>query len=237
MAGHKKPGPQGQADNLFEIDDGTMCRAPTPPPIVVGAPMCVATPIVWNYDPNKLLAEPALNSNFVNAAKTALDAAAAAGLMPKVHEAYRSPGRSDELYKKWQDGKGGRAAPGWASCHNYGLAMDVYLYDAKGKVIDNHVKGWYKEFKKLAKFFTSNGFVWGANFGSGDSDHFEYHPNWPDGAGGDFLNKVRAWAMKLAAAENEKAKQSTNIWLEFFWWAAGAGGKSPPSGTESPPKQ
>lgn len=204
MAGHKIPGPAGTQATI---------------PVLVSS---------WNYDPQKHLDDPGVNPLFAKAAKSVLDAAEAAGLRPRVHEAYRSSERSDVLYKKWQAGKGSRAAPGWASCHNYGLAMDVYLYDATGKYIDNHVKGWYKEYKKLAKYARANGFVWGESFGDGDADHFEFHPNWPGGAGGDFLTRTRDWALELAEG-------GAGSWLDFFWWAAGAGGAAPESGAASPP--
>jgi hypothetical protein len=178
----------------------------------------------WDYDPNKLLDATNVNPEFRAKAKAALQAAVGGGLRPVVHEAYRSPERSDELYQKWKKGKGGRAAPAWTSLHNYGLAMDVYLYDSKGKIIDNHVKGWYKEFKKLAGYTSANNLVWGEPIG--DSDHFEYHPKWAGLAGGDILKSTQKWAMDTSKA-GEEATQTSIDWMLYFWWAAGAGGQLP----------
>jgi hypothetical protein len=205
--------------------------------------------LVWDYDPDRLLDDPNLSPSFAEAAHQALAGAVRFGLRPKVHEAYRTPEESDRKHKRWKEGKGGRAAPAWRSCHNYGLAMDVWLYDRKGKYIDNHVKGWYTQYKLLAK--ASSGFVWGEGFGDGDADHFEFHPNWPQGANGDFLLQVKGWAQQAAVAvpgastlpNNQVGpvpEPSATAWMPFFWWAAGAGG-SPPLATflagDPPPKQ
>jgi hypothetical protein len=162
------------------------------------------------------------------------------GLRPRVHEAYRSPAESDRKNKlskeKTADGKkkGGRAAPGWSSCHNYGLAMDVYLYDRKGAYIDNHVRGWYKQYKLLASAAVD--LVWGAAFD--DADHFEFHPNWGGGAKGKMLHGVKNWAEQAAMAISGASvladgaigpvpEPEPNAWLPYFWWAAGAGGVAP----------
>lgn len=200
---------------------------------------------LWDYDPNHLLEDDRLNPEFVEKAHQALKAAVGMGLRPKVHQAYRSPGESDELHKKYKAGKGGRAAPGWQSVHNYGLAMDVWLYDHKNRYIDNSVKGWYKLYKQLAK--AASAFLWGEPFD--DSDHFEYHPNWKKPAGGHHLVGVRNWAMKAAVANNKLVKydalapearaggaqaqydfipESDMLWLPYFWWAAGAKGADQP---------
>ncbi len=203
-----------------------------------------------NADPGDLLGDPNVNPVMARAALAALDNAVADGLSPRVHEAFRDPARSDSLAARTKAG-GPQAAPGWSSCHNYGLGIDVYLYDAKGRYIDNKVKGWYKLYKRLAKFMIAAGFVWGESFGSGDSDHFEYHPNWSGGAGGALLTKVKAWAIETAspppaaapspagdpskaagkAAPTSAARKDPPLerWLPYFWWAAGAGGTAPPA--------
>jgi len=207
---------------------------------------------LWDYDPDRLLDDDSgLSPEFVQAAHRALADAVRSGLRPRVHEAYRTPEESDRKYQHWRKGKGGRAAKAWRSCHNYGLAMDVYLYDARNKYIDNHVKGWYKQYKLLAKSAIAAGFVWGEGFGDGDADHFEYHPNWPQGAGGDFLLKAKAWAEQAAvsvpgadALPNGEIgpvpPPDSSEWMPFFWWAAGAGRDSPASAflaKNPPPRQ
>jgi hypothetical protein len=201
--------------------------------------------MLWDYDPNDLLDDGRLNPDFVEKAHRALKAAVGLGLRPKVHQAYRSPKESDDLHKKHKAGKGGRAAPAWQSVHNYGLAMDVWLYDHKNRYIDNHVKGWYKQYKLLAK--AASALLWGEPFD--DSDHFEYHPGWKKPAKGKHLLHVRDWAIRAAAANRKLAKQyelpehsdkaklqyesiaeSDSGWLSYFWWAAGAkDGEQPPA--------
>ena len=202
---------------------------------------------LWDYDPLLLLDDPKLSPNFVQAAHRALATAVQTGLCAQVHEAYRSPEESERKHKLWKKHKGGRAADAWRSCHNYGLAMDVWLYDRKQSYIDNHVKGWYTQYKHLAKALTAEGFFWGEGFGDGDSDHFEFHPNWKKGADGAFLLQVKNWAEGAALSmpgaaslPNGQAgpprEPSPDAWMPFYWWAAGAGG-SAPAGFKAPPTQ
>lgn len=200
----------------------------------------------WDYDPDDLLENDQLCPEFVSQARSGLAAAVAAGLRPRVHEAYRSPERSDELHKKHLEGHGGKAAPGWMSVHNYGLAMDVWLYDRKGHYIDNHVKGWYKLYAHLAKSLSA--FLWGDKFD--DADHFEYHPDWPKPARGADLKAAHNWAIQAASQSPNKSpfnlpasspglpgaktqskpnQQSDVDWKPYFWWALGASSNDSPS--------
>jgi hypothetical protein len=202
--------------------------------------------LLWDYDPKHLLQDDRLNPEFVEQAHRAMAAAVALGLRPRVHQAYRSPEESDRLSEKHKAHAGGRAAPAWQSVHNYGLAMDVWLYDRKSRYIDTKVRGWYKLYKLLAAAASS--FLWGASFD--DSDHFEYHPNWERPAKGKHLISVRTWAMKTALAHGKMVKydalasgprlgqapaqrdfipESDIEWLPYFWWAAGAQSEDAPS--------
>jgi hypothetical protein len=193
----------------------------------------------WDYDPKRLLKDSRLNPMFVAAAHRCLEAAVDSGLLPRVHQAYRSVKESDDRNKeyneyikdpkKWEKAHPGkdkphRAGAGWKSCHNYGLAMDVYLYDEKEKWIvpggQGATPGWYSEYQRLAA--ACSDFVWGANFD--DADHFEFHPAWKGGADGPFLLRVKKWAQNAAASGPD-----ANNWMPFFWWAAGAGGSPPPA--------
>ena len=67
-----------------------------------------------------------------------------------------------------------------------------------------------------------------------DAVRFEYHPGWKGLAGGGQLDSMRQWAMDVAKAVDEDAEASVSDWMQFFWWAAGAGGVAPVSGPESP---
>lgn len=203
---------------------------------------------LWDYDPDNLLDDDRLSPEFVEKAHRALKLAITLyELRPIVHEAYRSPEESDRKHELYLKHKGGKAAPAWSSAHNYGLAMDVWLYDQRHHYIDNHVKGWYKLYTKLAK--ACSDFIWGEPFD--DADHFEYHPNWPNPLKGTLAAPARDWAMR-AAVQNGKlteydaqAPEATPNhgkterdfipineieWLPYFWWAAGAelGATAPP---------
>jgi hypothetical protein len=223
----------------------------------------------WDYDPDKLLDQAGVNPEFKKAAQAGLAAAVAAGLRPKVHEAFRSIERSDELYEAFKKG-GPRAAPGWGSLHNYGLAMDVYLVDEKNNYIDNNSspKTWYKLFKQLNTHLKAQNFVWGEPIN--DADHWEYHPSWTGLAGGATLDKARKEAMEAAEAVDKAAAATAAAatatpsaaatptagaaatpappataitaaasttktdWMQYFWYAAGAGGTAPPPKVEAP---
>jgi hypothetical protein len=203
--------------------------------------------LLWDYDPDHLLEDDRVNPEFVSLAHEALSSAVNLGLRPRVHEVFRSPQESDRKHAKYKAGTGGKAAPGWQSAHNYGLAMDVWLYDRKKRHLEPPMKGWYAQYKQLAKACSK--FIWGEPFD--DADHFEYHPNWPKPAKGKFLISVRKWAMQAAAANGRLVKydalapeaapggagaqrdfidESDMLWQPYFWWAAGAsGGDAPPS--------
>lgn len=194
--------------------------------------------LLWDYDPDHLLDEPGLNPRFVRAAHQSLASAVRSGLRPKVHEAHRTPEKSGRKNQIWKGGGGHRAGAAWRSCHNYGVAMDVYLYDSKNKKIDYLVKGWHKQYKHLAKSAIAAGFVWGESFK--DANHFEFHPNWRRGLDGPFLLRVKAWAQQAAIsrlgastlANGEigpvpSPSLSESEWMPFLWWAAGTGGNPP----------
>jgi hypothetical protein len=121
--------------------------------------------------------------------------------------------------------------------------MDVWLYDAKGRYIDNKVKGWYKLYKHLAQ--AASAFLWGAPFD--DADHFEYHPNWQKPAKGKHLVTVKEWSLRAAMAQGKKTEYDARAdatrrdqaadfipeqdinWMPYFWWAAGAHPEEGPS--------
>lgn len=191
------------------------------------APTAVTPPKSdWSYDPDDLLDDSHVNAQFKAAAQKALAAAVAGGLRPQIAEVYRTPEESARKSKAYKSGKGGRAAPAWQSCHNYGLGMDVYLYDADGGMIDSDNKkkhpDWYKQVKQFAKTYMGE-FVWGEPID--DTDHFEYHPNW-NGLAGAELMATRDWAQKVADGKTDYLE-----WIDYFWWKAGAGGREPAPST------
>ena len=188
----------------------------------------------WDYDPNGHLNDPRLNQEFVAAARRGLESAVKAGLRPRVHEAHREPEESAKRAEANKNGTGTKAADAWYSLHNYGLAMDVYLYDEKGTFINEKSghKGWYGEYKKLSKELGKESFTWGGPHN--DSVHFEYHPNWPDFGG---PKKPVAKSMKTLRNEAIKASERSGVdWMQHLWHRAGAGGVAPPPEPEKPKK-
>jgi peptidoglycan hydrolase-like protein with peptidoglycan-binding domain len=129
-------------------------------------------------DPNNILGQSKLNPTVKGMVKKVLANTQAAGLNPYLFEGYRTMERQRELYAK------GRTKPGsivtkvnaGGSWHNYGLAVDIVFYDAKGKNPSWGApsKDW-KVLHKHAKAagFTTGGFDWGW-----DMPHMEYHPKW-----------------------------------------------------------
>jgi hypothetical protein len=207
---------------------------------------------VWEYDPNLHLIDSRLNSAFLDAAKATLNEAVLIGLFPKVHEAYRSPERADALYQNWIKTGHAKANKAWETCHNYGFAMDVWMYNenARYEDRDSDRKGWAAYYKKFAAIATKNGFLWGEKFQGGDSDHYEYHPKWKHPVKGPFLKRIHEWAIAADAAAHKadpvpnanvkppaKASPAPKVdgagasgprWMTYVWWAAGLGGEAPP---------
>lgn len=150
---------------------------------------------------------------------------------PKIYEVYRSPERADYLHEKYLKG-GPRAQAAGNTPHEYGIAVDIWLYDQNGKVIDNlspiygkknaetnpnptYPNAWYTISKKLASHMTAEMFLWGEPIG--DTPHFEYHPNWEGLKGAKSLPGLRDTAKKEATQEG-----NPDGWLQKMWKNAGA---------------
>ncbi|HND28783.1 MAG TPA: peptidoglycan-binding protein [Myxococcota bacterium] len=129
-------------------------------------------------DPKNILGQSKLNPTVKGMVKKVLANTQAAGLNPYLFEGHRTMERQRELYAQ------GRTKPGsivtkvnaGGSWHNYGVAVDIVFYDAKGKNPSWGApsKDW-KVLHKHAKAagFTTGGFDWGW-----DMPHMEYHPKW-----------------------------------------------------------
>jgi hypothetical protein len=179
------------------------------------------SPLPWDYDPQHLLGDSRLNPRFVEVARQALKEAARRGLRPRLLnriDLFRTPEEADNLA-----GGGKQAGGAWKTCHCYGLAMDVYVHDKKGKKIDNQSghHGWTHYYASLAHVVEPFGLFWGGHFQKHgkphpDPDHFEFHPNWSHGAGGDFLLKVKAWAERAAAATVPNSQMMCADWMPIF---------------------
>ncbi len=129
-------------------------------------------------DPKNILGQSKLNPTVKGMVKQVLANTQAAGLNPYLFEGHRTMERQKELYAQGRTKPGGivtkvNAGGSW---HNYGLAVDIVFYDAKGKNPSWGApnKDW-KVLHKHAKAagFTTGGFDWGW-----DMAHMEYHPKW-----------------------------------------------------------
>ncbi|WP_240219754.1 M15 family metallopeptidase [Rheinheimera hassiensis] len=82
----------------------------------------------------------------------------------QIFEAYRSPGRQQQLYQRGRTTTGPKvtnAAP-WSSLHQYGLAVDIVLYeDGKWSWDDSgEKKHWWKRLHELAQMYGLENPTW-----------------------------------------------------------------------------
>lgn len=101
-----------------------------------------------------------------------LQEAAAAGLDPRVQEAFRSKDRQDQLYAQGRTAPGAvvTKARGGQSNHNYGVAFDV----VPGALLG--AKNWDPEnpaWAKLGEIGKKHGLEWGGDWKFTDRPHFQ----------------------------------------------------------------
>lgn len=106
---------------------------------------------------------------FYEEVKKGINAAREAGFPIAIFESYRTEERQNQLYAQGRTtpGKIVTNAKGGRSWHNYGLAIDVALYDDKR---------WSWDFKpsEIAKYFESDNLIWGGTFKNFDGPHYEW---------------------------------------------------------------
>jgi LAS superfamily LD-carboxypeptidase LdcB len=100
-------------------------------------------------DPLRRIDTSKLRPDFLARLRGLLGAASAHGLTLVATEGYRSPERSDELYKNFKEHGGPRAAPGGRSAHNYGRAVD-FLALRDGATVPNSDAPEYDLLAELA---------------------------------------------------------------------------------------
>lgn len=112
----------------------------------------------------------------------------AGGLIPYIHEGYRSQERQAQLYAQ------GRTAPGpivtnakpGQSIHNYGMAADIYWKDPKtGKVLSFNDPRALAAARSLGQIAVGQGLVWGGTPGWGgpvDLPHIQANLSWQEAA-------------------------------------------------------
>ena len=125
-------------------------------------------------DPKGILNSKHIHPDFKNKIASLLDKAYVEGLEVMIFEGHRSFERQNKLYKT-RTADGGRVtyARGGESFHNYGLAVDIVFYDAKGNPSWSNDHPW----DELGKIGKKLGLNWGGDFKKiNDRSHFEYHP-------------------------------------------------------------
>jgi hypothetical protein len=181
----------------------------------------------WDPDPRHQLDNINVNPEFRRVAKAALVDAVSQGFRPRIEYAFRSAALqarllTEEMAHRAKGRKARAVAEPWHSWHQYGLAMDLKLCDQYGTDIEDRPKDldWEQQFNRLVPVIRSHGMEWGV---PNDSGHFEFHPSWPGWRRGDLAVVQRALARGEAAALHRPDVDM----IQFFWFAAGAGGVDP----------
>ena len=119
-----------------------------------------------------------LHPNVQPLARMFLEEAYAAGLDPRVQEAFRSRDRQNQLYAQGRTAPGAivTKARGGQSNHNYGVAFDV----VPGALLSQ--KNWAPEdprWNQLGAIAAKHGLEWGGNWKFVDKPHFQMKgANW-----------------------------------------------------------
>lgn len=119
-------------------------------------------------------------------ARRLIQQAAENGMIFKVTSGSRTYEEQAELRKRWEEGKGGKAArPGYSN-HNFGLAFDVTEFKS---LLPGALPIWESpNYKRMGNLGQGLGLFWGGKWMGDDEDqpHFELHPpqmaNWSEGA-------------------------------------------------------
>ncbi len=164
------------------------------------------------YDPTGRLNSENNNPDMVKAFRQGLERARKAGIDVRVGEAYRDPEKSDRLYKAYKSGKSKvRAAAAWRSAHNYGLAVDIRVYE-NGKCLKGKTQAESMKYADAAKYFGS--FRQGL---SRDAGHLEYRGKWDHFVGGRELLREKAAAIAAVTEASGKSPTGYAEWRQQFW--------------------
>ena len=177
----------------------------------------------WNFDPRNTLANPLVNPELRSHLLDAIKEAMNNEIHVKIAWAYRSPSESAALHAAGEHA----AANAWKSSHNYGMGIDIYVYDNNGKRIDSDTghENWYTYYKNLAKIMKKHGFVWFDDYckkctNKGDAGHFNYQPSWVPGKVN--WKGERDKAIKESKENGKSGKLKPADWLPYMWNNAGA---------------
>lgn len=125
----------------------------------------------------------------------------------------RSFAEQEALHRKWKEGKGGRAAPGGLSAHQYGVAVD---FCRDGDAAPGLQPRWdAPAYAVLGEEARAAGLAWGGSFG--DAPHVQ----WPGYVSGAQLRPMRALFECVSEEEGMRrcwelldAERSTSTWRE-----------------------
>lgn len=98
----------------------------------------------------------------------------AKGFDAQIISGYRSYEEQAALFDKFQRG-GPQAAPPGFSNHNFGLAVDIGLFQ-NGKYLEESPL-----YRKAGEVGKELGLIWGGDWTHADEPHFQYEPTWTSG--------------------------------------------------------
>ena len=113
------------------------------------------------------------------------------GLEVKAISGLRTYAEQDALYAKGRTTPGSivTKARGGYSNHNFGLAIDIGVFSADGKIYH----GSHKLYDELGPLGQSLGLEWGGAWKFVDKPHYQFRPEWARGlAEREFLASLRA---------------------------------------------
>ncbi len=141
----------------------------------------------------------------------------AGGLVPYIHEGFRSEQRQAELYAQ------GRTAPGkivtnakpGQSIHNYGKAADIYWKDpVTGKTLSFDDPRALAAARALGQMAVQNGMIWGGTPGWGgpvDLPHIQVNQSWQEAARGAGVNTPSTAAKFKPASDQALIAEARRI--------------------------
>lgn len=94
------------------------------------------------------------------------------GIPVLIFSSFRSFQKQSELYRAYKSGDSKiKAAPPGRSLHEFGLAIDIYVYDYNKKTFTKDIA----KYRRIANIATSVGLRWGGNFSEkNENHHFDY---------------------------------------------------------------
>lgn len=140
---------------------------------IAEVPSSIAFPVevAGSLDPRSEGIISQLNSAAQPLMRQFILALVAAGIDAKAISGFRTYEEQEQLYKKYKVGGNVAAPPGYSN-HNFGLAIDIGIFQ-DGKYLEE--SPLYERAGQIGKEL---GLIWGGTWENEDQPHFEYRPDW-----------------------------------------------------------